>query len=199
MKTAKIISIVCWLVTALILIGLVIWFLSGNLFGFRTGFKFNIPAFHIGSFERLTGPFNAVGSFEAPAGDVNSLDINWVAGSATVTPYDGDTKKVAILMTDGEYNVQYDTDGIQSDMPGAGSPANTISRTQARTLCTNMKDSGIEIYTVGFALGNDQTAIETMNLCASSPAQAYIANNGDQLRESFRDIALRISNLYLTN
>ena len=94
MKTAKIISIVCWLVTALILIGLVIWFLSGNLFGFRTGFKFNIPAFHIGSFERLTGPFNAVGSFEAPAGDVNSLDINWVAGSATVTPYDGDTVKV---------------------------------------------------------------------------------------------------------
>lgn len=131
-----------------------------------------------------------------------TLSPNWNAlwpAESKATPYDGDTKKVAILMTDGEYNVQYDTDGIQSDMPGAGSPANTISRTQARTLCTNMKDSGIEIYTVGFALGNDQTAIETMNLCASSPAQAYIANNGDQLRESFRDIALRISNLYLTN
>jgi DUF4097 and DUF4098 domain-containing protein YvlB len=94
MKTARIISIVCWLVTALILIGLVVWFLTGNLFGFRTGFKFNLPTFHIGSYESLTGPFDAVGTFEAASGDVDSLDVNWVAGSATVTPYDGDTVKV---------------------------------------------------------------------------------------------------------
>ena len=94
MKTAKIVSIVCWLVTALILIGLVIWFLSGNLFGFRTGYKINMPFFHISSFESLTGPFNAVGTFEATVGDVDSLDINWTAGEVTVTPYDGDVVKV---------------------------------------------------------------------------------------------------------
>ncbi|NLA87862.1 MAG: DUF4097 domain-containing protein [Clostridiales bacterium] len=94
MKTAKIISIICWLVTALILIGLVIWFLSGNLFGFRTGLKINMPSFHVGSFENLTGSFNAVSTYEAKVGDVDSLDIDWVSGTATLTPYDGDVVKI---------------------------------------------------------------------------------------------------------
>ena len=83
MKTAKIISIICWLITALILIGLAIWFLTGNLFGFNTGFKINIPSFRVGSFENLTGTFSAVGTFEAPAADVDSLDIDWTAGRVT--------------------------------------------------------------------------------------------------------------------
>jgi DUF4097 and DUF4098 domain-containing protein YvlB len=94
MKTTKIVSTVCWLITAIILIGLVVMFLTGSLFGIKTGLKINFPFFNIGSFESLTGPFNPVGTFEAPAADVDSLDINWTAGEATITPYDGDTVKV---------------------------------------------------------------------------------------------------------
>ena len=42
-------------------------------------------------------------------------------------------------------------------------------------------------------------AIETMRRCASTPQQAYLAEDGEQLKEAFRDIALTISALYLSN
>jgi DUF4097 and DUF4098 domain-containing protein YvlB len=94
MSTPKLITLICWIIVAVVLIGLVFWFLTGNLFGFRTGFKINVPAFNISSLEHLTGPFNEVGTFTVPAGDLDSIDVNWVAGSASITPYDGDVVKV---------------------------------------------------------------------------------------------------------
>lgn len=126
MSKTKLATLICWIIVAAALIGLVIWFLSGNLFGFRTGFKFNLPTLHIGSFENLTGPFNAVGSYETKAADVRSLDINWVAGAATITPYDGDVVKVieyaqrdlsdnekfVCRVTGGTLEVKYSAPGI---------------------------------------------------------------------------------------
>lgn len=95
MKTAKIITIVCWLVTALILIGLAIWLFTGNLFGFNTGFKIGGPVIHIGgSFDNLTGPFNEVGAYSIPVDDISSIRVNWTSGNISVTPYDGDTIKL---------------------------------------------------------------------------------------------------------
>ena len=41
-------------------------------------------------------------------------------------------------------------------------------------------------------------AIATMRLCASTPQQAYLVEDGEQLKEAFRDIALKISALYLS-
>jgi hypothetical protein len=94
MSTTKLVTLICWIVVAVVVIGLAVWFLTGNLFGFRTGFKVNMPSFNIVSFENLTGPFNPAGSYETSVGNVDSLDIDWVAGSATITPYDGDVIKV---------------------------------------------------------------------------------------------------------
>ncbi len=36
-----------------------------------------------------------------------------------------------------------------------------------------------------------QTAIDTLNLCASDPTKFYNAESGAQLRQAFRDIALK--------
>ena len=67
------------------------------------------------------------------------------------------TAKIAILMTDGEYNTQYDVNGINTDRtPGAGAAANGTSATQAKALCTGMKAKGIEVYTVGFGRRHHQ-------------------------------------------
>lgn len=41
-------------------------------------------------------------------------------------------------------------------------------------------------------------AIATMRLCASTPQQAYLAEDGEQLKQAFRDIALKLSSLYLS-
>lgn len=93
MKTAKIVSIVCWMVTALILIGLVLWFLFGNLLGFRTGLNVNNPFGNI-SIDNVSGPFNVVGSYTVPIDGVDSIDVNWVAGEVSITPYSGDVIKL---------------------------------------------------------------------------------------------------------
>ncbi len=107
-------------------------------------------------------------------------------------------KKIAILMTDGEYNTQYSIKGINSNDRRGGILANDSSINQAKALCDGMKAQGIAVYTVGFDLGGNATAINTLSYCASSTSNFYNATDGAQLRQSFRDIALKISNLYLS-
>ena len=116
-------------------------------------------------------------------------------------------QNIAILMTDGEYNTQYDSNGISVDQnkyPTCSSAANDCSTTQARALCTAMKAQGITVYTVGFQLGGNQTAIDTLSQCASAPTNPldpvkfYNADDGDQLKQAFRDIALKLTSLYIS-
>lgn len=131
-----------------------------------------------------------------------TLSPNWNAlweSSAAASAYDSETMKIAILMTDGDYNEPYDTNGVATRSAGSGSAVNGSSDAQARALCTAMKAKGVYIYTVGFAIGRNSPAERVLNHCASDATTAYTADNGDQLREAFRDIAIRISNLYLTN
>ncbi len=90
----------------------------------------------------------------------------------------GKLRKIAVLMTDGDYNTQYSANG---------------SQTQAEQLCTNIKATGIEVYTVGFQVS---TAAKTMlQACATDASHYYDATTGDALRMAFRDIALKISSI----
>lgn len=57
-----------------------------------------------------------------------------------------------------------------------------------------MKAAGIAVYTVGFALGGSQTAIDTLRNCATSSGYFYNSTTGDELRQAFRDIASRSPN-----
>ena len=138
------------------------------------------------------------------------LSPNWASlwPSSTPAPYGTTVKKIAILMTDGEYNTQYDSNGIsvnQNSYPTCSSAANGCSTTQARSLCAAMKQQGISVYTIGFDLGGNQTAIDTLSQCATAPAtptdpvQFYNVTSGVQLQQAFHDIALKLTSLYLSN
>jgi len=108
-------------------------------------------------------------------------------------------KKIAILMTDGEFNTEYDANGISVREAGAGAAANGRSATQARALCDSMKAEGITIYTVGFELsGKSSESYQTLYQCATDPGYFYDAKDGEQLKQAFRDIALKLSSLYLS-
>lgn len=118
-------------------------------------------------------------------------------------------KKIAILMTDGEYNTQYCSTNQHRGVRDRNSNGNTNQRgnctapngksaDQAKALCTSMKTAGITVYTVGFDLGGNAVAIDTLSKCATDPTKFYNAASGDQLRQAFRDIAVKISNLYLS-
>lgn len=102
-------------------------------------------------------------------------------------------KKIAVLMTDGSYNTYRGwKEQKQSDVSD-----------NARTLCTNMKTAGIEVYSVAFNLdqlqGSERSDAEkVLKDCSSQPRNFYNASDPEQLKQAFRDIALRISTLYLT-
>lgn len=118
-------------------------------------------------------------------------------------------KKIAILMTDGEYNTQYCSTGAYrgvrdstsngyAGVRGDCTAPNGKSAAQAKSLCAGMKAKGITVYTIGFDLGGNASAIDTLSSCATDPTKFYNAASGEQLRQAFRDIAVKISNLYLT-
>lgn len=110
-------------------------------------------------------------------------------------------RKIAVLMTDGEYNTQYTTQGIpdgSNSLTRCPNAANGVcSSAQAISQCDGMKAKGIEVYTVGFQLDN-QTAINTLSSCATDASHFYNSTTGDALKAAFRDIALKISTLYLS-
>lgn len=91
--------------------------------------------------------------------------------------------KIAILMTDGDYNVNYTGDD---------------ATTQARAICANMKAAGVTVYAVGFEISVDSTPDTTMQQCATSADHYYNAEDGTQLKSAFRDIALKIMTLRLS-
>ena len=89
MSTTKIITMVCWIIVAVVMIGLVIWFLTGSLFGIPTGFR--LP-FSIGTnIELLTGPYKEVGTYEVENSEIGAIAISWISGGVDIKPYDGNT------------------------------------------------------------------------------------------------------------
>ncbi len=92
-------------------------------------------------------------------------------------------KKIAVLMTDGEYNTYY-----------ASNQGDSVD--QAKDQCSEMKAKGIEVYTVGFKL-DSQTAIDTLSYCATDSNHAFLAENASQLDAVFKEIAYRAVPLHL--
>jgi hypothetical protein len=101
-------------------------------------------------------------------------------------------------MTDGEYNTEYDTNGVKVGSKGAGKAVNGTSTVQARALCTAMKTQGIIVYAVGFDVGETGSAVDTLKQCATDPTKYYNASNGEELTQAYQDIALKLSSLYLS-
>jgi hypothetical protein len=120
------------------------------------------------------------------------LSPSWSSVFTTGVPAaydDSTTKKYAILMTDGEYNVYY---------------ANgTSAMNQALELCTNMKTKGVTVFTVGFGMGQNVTANATgtasqrakyvLEQCATDSGHHFFPYNGEALRTAFQTIGSTIT------
>jgi len=92
----RIVTIICWIVTAVVLVGLAVWFLTGTVFGIGSG-EWNtnwFSGFNIRDWERLSGPYHEVGAYSHGVSGVDSLNIDWIAGDVTVKPYDGSDLKI---------------------------------------------------------------------------------------------------------
>jgi len=152
------------------------------------------------------------------------LSPNWntvlqtVDASAVAGPYSDLTtlnskgapklRKIAVLMTDGDYNINYckgaeAKDSDQSPDINCNSE-NGKALAQATSLCTALKNplgtgnaAKIEVFTVGFQVSAASKTFLTN--CATDASHFYDATTGDALKAAFRDIALKISTLRLTN
>ena len=124
--------------------------------------------------------------------------------------------KAVVLETDGDAQV-FDTPvyggyGYIDTVPGdnklgateAGPIAPNVTpgtanynlQNRLTTLCTNMKNAGIVIYTIG--LGQDGITNTQLTSCASSPANAYKAPTAAALTADFQEIANSLNNLRLS-
>ena len=100
----------------------------------------------------------------------------WPSGSVPAA-YSKDTYKVAVLMSDFDYNVYYKS-------------ANGDMNVQAAALCTNMKAAGIVIYTIGFQVDSSNArAVDLFNNCASDASKAISAQTGSELIAAYETIA----------
>jgi len=128
MSTTKILTIICWVISALALVGLAIWFLTGSIFGGwfnNIGGNFNIQGIGF-SIQSLTGPFDNRYSETVNTTDLHSIRIDWVAGEVTVIPHDGNdiqitesaqrsldnNEQMRISKNDGTLNIRFRENNI---------------------------------------------------------------------------------------
>jgi len=105
------------------------------------------------------------------------------AGDANAADYGANVRKIAVLMTDGEYNKQY---------------SGAASTEQARQICSRMKATGITVYTIGFQISLGGEAYQTLQQCATSAGHFFNSTSGEELRQAFREIGLQIVTLRLS-
>src|SRR5262249_32642319 len=88
--------------------------------------------------------------------------------------------------------------GNTTDHISCNSP-NGDSATQALSICTNIKQQNIILYTVGFDMQLlPQSATDLLGSCATDPSHAYIAATGSDLITAFQAIAQSINNLRIS-
>lgn len=105
------------------------------------------------------------------------------------------TKKVAILMTDGDNNIgnAYSAYGPWSTLRLTDDNLDT----KLSTTCENMKNDGITIYTVIFTSGISTATKNRFKACATDPAKYYYAPTQANLTASFEQIARELANIHI--
>lgn len=128
--------------------------------------------------------------------NVLSPDAPFTDGRA----YGRGTRKILVLMTDGENTLRYNPGNGTHTPPPAPSRAVHLAKTDDDTeaLCTYAKSQGIEIYTVGLGV-TSTTARDLMRACATSAEHAYNADDSAGLLESFAAIARSINAVRLVS
>lgn len=132
----------------------------------------------------------------------------WPEEENVPAPYgEEDLVKILVIMTDGEYNTPYCNGVIARDAAsGSGSAYDKINcyatngdaYDQAEQMCDAIKDTGIVIYTVGFDISGSSNVVDMLNNCATDENHVFMAENGEELIQAFRNIAGDIMAVYVS-
>jgi len=189
MSTTKILTILCWIVSALALIVLAVWFLTSSIFGGWLGslsdnFSFGI---NFGNIQGLTGPFDNRYSEAVDTANLHSIRIDWVAGEITVIPHDGsdiqitesaqrglrDSERMRISTDGGTLSVRFrERSGV-----GRSMPRKNLEVLVPRELSEDMRNLSINttsgsIYTHDFNV----TSFNISTVSASAEVSGIVSN-----------------------
>lgn len=124
-----------------------------------------------------------------------------------------DNQKVLILMTDG-VNTYYPKSHFlkswysiygyvdQGHLGTTSTSSSTLTdKMNERTLeaCTNIKAAGVIVYTVAFAMANENAGLSLLQSCASGKDRYFAPNTNSDLISAFRAIGKDISELRISN
>jgi len=170
MKAMKIITVVCWLIVAAVLLGFAGWFLTGTVFGARTERWSNIMpiSFNIGGFEALTGPFDIVGSYTVEVSGLDSINVDWVAGGVTLRPHDGDD----IQITEYAQRQLGDDEKLRTDI--SGGTLTIRFRESTRVTIINMPTKRLEVL-VPRGLSEELNKLMVETVSGSIDAERFTA------------------------
>ena len=139
--------------------------------------------------------FSASGSTYIPSG----LMMGWHALTPREPLPDGTAYGVEppplraiVLMTDGE-NTKSKTSKKADHNASSTSAANTVTE----DLCKNIKADDIYLVTVAFEVSDDDTKDMLVD-CATTPGDAFEADNPEELIDAFADIVGKLSKLRLS-
>jgi von Willebrand factor type A domain len=112
--------------------------------------------------------------------------------------------KSAMAAIHGSKSLVLMTDGDNTLSPGNGADykyhwGNDVVYANKMTadLCQNIKDDGVNVFTVAFKVANT-TSLQILQDCASSPTQAYDATNDAELQAAFDQIGSSLAQLRIT-
>ena len=130
--------------------------------------------------------------------------------------YSSTTAKVMIVMTDGENTIYPGTNMNDDTFYNAyGYPWNNrlgvvtstdttleaVMNSRLTTVCTNAKNAGITVYTIGVDTADTSNPSATVSLltgCASDSSKAYFPNTATDLQSAFVSIANQLAALRLS-
>lgn len=122
---------------------------------------------------------------------------------------DTQTNKAVILMTDGANTIPTSSSLAGSDYTAYGylyesrlgstnaTTAVNNMNTQLATLCTNVKATGIRVYTI-LLMENDTTIYNLLRSCATNTSMFFDTPSASQLQAVFRAIGADLSNLRIS-
>ncbi len=107
----------------------------------------------------------------------------WPENSAPHGDNEANVTKAMIVMTDGEFNhTRHEAQGTSAE--------------QAEIYCDNAKADGVVIFTIAFSAPEEGE--EILEYCASGESRAFQANNKEELKEAYQQIATSIADLRIS-
>jgi len=99
MRAMRIVTIICWIIVAAVLVGLAGWFVTGTVIGVKSdrfaNNRFFGSGINIGGLESLSGSFEVDGVYSSGVENLHSINIDWVAGLVTVKAHDGNDIQIS--------------------------------------------------------------------------------------------------------